>query len=349
MKRIRIAHYLNQFFGGIGAEDKAGVPLEVRSGPVGPGAAIKKALGDRGDIALTFICGDNYANEHLPEIAAQISRALTQTPVDLFLAGPAFHAGRYGLTCGYLCEHIQRTCRVPALTAMFAENPAVAQHRRAVYIVPTGDHAGTMGQAVPRLAELAYKLGCRLALGPANEEGYLARGIRLNMFRDSRGATRAAQMLVARLNGRPFQTELALETYDPVSPAPAVKDLFHATVAIVSEAGIVPKGNPDRLQWARAAQWLEYPLGSLNDLTSDSHESVHGGFDNTWVNQDPDRVLGVDVLRQMEKEHVIGRVLDSYLVTVGNGGFLDVMARIGRQMATELKRQGVDAVIAPST
>ena len=33
---VRVVHYLNQFFGGIGGEEKADVPVEVRLGD-GPG------------------------------------------------------------------------------------------------------------------------------------------------------------------------------------------------------------------------------------------------------------------------------------------------------------------------
>ena len=32
---LRIVHYLNQFFGGIGGEEEANRPVEVRDGPVG--------------------------------------------------------------------------------------------------------------------------------------------------------------------------------------------------------------------------------------------------------------------------------------------------------------------------
>ena len=37
---MRVVHYLNQFFGGIGAEEQAGMGLEVRDGAVGPGRAL---------------------------------------------------------------------------------------------------------------------------------------------------------------------------------------------------------------------------------------------------------------------------------------------------------------------
>ena len=35
MERIKVVHYLNQFFGQMGGEDKAGTPPQVKEGPVG--------------------------------------------------------------------------------------------------------------------------------------------------------------------------------------------------------------------------------------------------------------------------------------------------------------------------
>ena len=42
------------------------------------------------------------------------------------------------------------------------------------------------------------------------------------------------------------------------------------------------------------------------DLTSETHETAHGGHDPVYANEDPDRVIPVDVLRDMEKEGKIG-------------------------------------------
>jgi glycine reductase len=56
----RIVHYVNQFFGGIGGEEKAHTPLEVREGPVGPGRALQQVLGGKGAVVATLICGDDY-------------------------------------------------------------------------------------------------------------------------------------------------------------------------------------------------------------------------------------------------------------------------------------------------
>lgn len=40
----RIVMYINQFFGGIGGEDKAGYEPSVEEGPVGPGNVILSCL-----------------------------------------------------------------------------------------------------------------------------------------------------------------------------------------------------------------------------------------------------------------------------------------------------------------
>ena len=82
---MRVVHYLNQFFGGIGAEEHAGVPLEARDGPVGPGRLLETLLGDGICIVTTLICGDNHAVEN--------QQAVTASVVEKVGAGPSrsFH------------------------------------------------------------------------------------------------------------------------------------------------------------------------------------------------------------------------------------------------------------------
>ena len=63
MTRLRVVHYLNQFFAGIGAEDKADTPPGQHQGPIGPGRLLQQALGDRGQVVATVYCGDNYMAE----------------------------------------------------------------------------------------------------------------------------------------------------------------------------------------------------------------------------------------------------------------------------------------------
>ncbi|MCI0859784.1 MAG: hypothetical protein J4N81_13720, partial [Chloroflexi bacterium] len=39
---MRVVHYLNQFFGGLGGEEKADLPPETRTGAVGPGRLLEQ-------------------------------------------------------------------------------------------------------------------------------------------------------------------------------------------------------------------------------------------------------------------------------------------------------------------
>ena len=44
MSKLRIVHYINQFFANIGGEEKADYQPELREGIVGPGMAFNQAL-----------------------------------------------------------------------------------------------------------------------------------------------------------------------------------------------------------------------------------------------------------------------------------------------------------------
>jgi len=45
---IRIIHYVNQFFGQFGGEEKAAMPPKVIKGPIGPGILINQLMEGRG-------------------------------------------------------------------------------------------------------------------------------------------------------------------------------------------------------------------------------------------------------------------------------------------------------------
>src|SRR5207244_2387125 len=58
---MRIVQYLNQFFAGIGGEDRAETPPDARAGAVGPGLALGQILTGEAEIAGTVWCGDGPA------------------------------------------------------------------------------------------------------------------------------------------------------------------------------------------------------------------------------------------------------------------------------------------------
>jgi len=47
MTKIRVVHYMNQFFGQIGGEDKAGIPPFATNDPVGIGNVFQLASNNR--------------------------------------------------------------------------------------------------------------------------------------------------------------------------------------------------------------------------------------------------------------------------------------------------------------
>ena len=84
MAKYKIVHYLNQFFGGIGGEDKADFQPEVREEIIGPGMALNDGLGDDYEIVATVICGDNYFGENLDKATDTIIEMVKKYEPDIF-------------------------------------------------------------------------------------------------------------------------------------------------------------------------------------------------------------------------------------------------------------------------
>ena len=121
MSKIRVVHYINQFFANIGGEEKADYKPELRQGIVGPGLALSAAFKDEAEIVATVICGDSYFNENLEKAKKEVIQMVASQKPDLFIAGPAFNAGRYGVACGTIAEAVQAELGIPVLTGMYIE------------------------------------------------------------------------------------------------------------------------------------------------------------------------------------------------------------------------------------
>jgi len=349
VKKIKILHYINQFYAGIGGEDFADYKPELRDGVVGPGLALQTSFGENAEIVKTIVCGDSYFNENLEEAKKAILEMVKSVNPDMLIAGPAFNAGRYGVACGTVCDMVAAECGIPVLTGMYKENPGAEMFKEKVLIVSTKNSAVGMRDAVSKMAPLALKLGRGEAIGASCEEGYMPNGIRKNFFEKERGSKRAVDMLVKKLAGKEFVTEFPMPDFDRVDPNPAVKDISKCTVALVTSGGIVPKGNPDHIESSSASKFGEYDITGIMDLTDASHETAHGGYDPLYANQDPDRVLPVDIMRKFEQEGIIGKLHNKYYATVGNGTAVKSAKKYAQEIASRLKRDGVDVVILTST
>jgi len=173
--------------------------------------------------------------------------------------------------------------------------------------------------------------------------------VRQNYFAEDTGAVRAVRMLMDRLQGRAVTTEYPMPSFDRVPPAKGVGDARKCTIALVTSGGIVPRGNPDRIEAANASRFGEYPLAGLERLSPQSHVTVHGGYDPTYANEDPNRVLPLDVARAFERSGRIGRLHERYYTTVGNATSVERSRRYGAEIAAKLVNEGVQAVVFTST
>jgi glycine reductase complex component B subunit gamma len=348
-KGLKVVHYVNQYFGGIGGEDKAQVEPQIKAGPTGPGRAIQGILGERAKVVATAICGDNYFAENMDKATGEIVRLISTYQPDIVIAGPAFEAGRYGIACGAVCKAVQVNLHIPAVTGMYLENPGVDLYHKDAYIISTGNSVRTMNDSLNKIVNLALKLAAGQKIGQPLDEGYIPRGLIQNEMSERTGAERVISMLLDKLQGKPFVSEVMQPTFTPVELAESLNDLSTATIALVTDGGLTPRGNPDRLESSNATRFGKYSIKSVEALKAEDYEVNHGGYDGVFIRQDPNRLAPVDVLREMEKEKKISRLFNYFYTTAGVSTTVENSKRMGKAIGEDLRSKGVSGVILTST
>ncbi|MGH2708695.1 MAG: glycine/betaine/sarcosine/D-proline family reductase selenoprotein B, partial [Actinomycetota bacterium] len=127
---MRVVHYLNQFFAGVGGEDRAADPPAVAEGPVGPGRKLAALLGDGLPIVATVWCGDDHAASDMGA-AAEIVALAREAGAEMILCGPAFGSGRYGIACARVAALATRA-GLPAVAGMDPDNPGLPETSPAI-------------------------------------------------------------------------------------------------------------------------------------------------------------------------------------------------------------------------
>lgn len=346
---LRVVHYVNQFFGGIGGEEAANIPPQLKHGPVGPGRALEKALLGRGIVEATVVCGDNFFAEEDKRASAIVREQLLKLAPEVVVAGPAFDAGRYGYACGRICM-LAWELGIPSVTAMHPENPGYTTFARYLVCLPTGSTPRDMPDVISKMADVAVRLAEGAPLGPAQVEGYLPTGVRRPVLRDRPAWQRAVEMLEARVNRRPYQSEVLLQRYEPVLVRPPGRRPRESLMGLITSGGLVPRGNPDRQVAGYAERAFRYSIEGLNRLTVEDWESVHGGFNTRYLNsKNPNYVLPLPVLRELEKTGEIKALHPQFFSTVGNGTSVSAAASMGREIASVFKSAGVSTALAVAT
>jgi glycine reductase len=347
--KIRVVHYLNQFFAQIGGEDKGDVGPGVKAGPIGPGRALQQALGDSGEVVATIFCGDNFFAERQDQAIDELIRHLSEYQPDLLIAGPAFESGRYGVACGAICQAAQQKLSIAVVAGMDEDNVGAGLFRKNIYIVNSGATIARMVPTLQRMAALGVKLARREAIGKPMDEGYLPRGVKRNEFAAKPPAERAVDMLLAKLRGEEFHSEIAPPKFAGGKPAAPLRDLKSAVIALVTDGGLVIEGNPDKIEPGRPTRFTTISISGVDSLDADKFDAVHSGYDTACANQDPNRLVPLDTMRELERDGVIGKLHEFVHSTGGAHAAVENAVQIGRQIADRLKAAGVTGVILTST
>jgi glycine reductase len=347
--KIRVVHYLNQFFAQFGGEEEGSLAPGLKEGSVGPGRILEQALGTKAELVGTIYCGDNYFAEHEDAALDGLLRLIADCKGDLLIAGPAFESGRYGVACGAIGNAAQARLGIVAVAGMDESNPGAALFRKSLYIINSGPSVVRMSAALQRMAEFGLKLARGESMGKPEDEGYIARGIKRNEFAAKPPAERAVDMLLAKLRGEAVQPEILPPQFTAAKPAPPLDDLSSAVIALVTDGGLVLEGNPENMEPGRPTRYTSIPVTDLERLDPASFDVVHSGYDTMLANQDPNRLVPLDTVRELEKEGVIGGLYEVVHATGGAHAAMENATHIGEQIAARLKAAGVQGVILTST
>ncbi|MBI4528484.1 MAG: glycine/betaine/sarcosine/D-proline family reductase selenoprotein B [Deltaproteobacteria bacterium] len=352
MAKIRVMHYLNQFFAGVGGEDKADAPVGFREESIGPARRFQELCKSL-EIAVTAYCGDNYFAEHESDVLVSILETARKYDIKMLVAGPAFGAGRYGFACVEVCHFLNVSLNIPCITGMSVNSPGVELYKgykdKGVFLLPTSEAALGMEEALSKMARFASRLIKGEAMGPAPEEGYIPRGFRLRAVVNKTGAERAVDMLLDKLGGRTFATEIPIETVEEIPVAPPIADLKDACLAIVSTAGVVVPGNPDGFKTNGNTQWKKYSIDKMNCMKDAKWDVLHGGYNTVFMHENPNYGVPLDVCREIEREKIFGKLYPYFYVTPGNGALISAMQAVGNEILRDMRAEGVGGVLLVST
>ena len=359
VEKLRAVHYVNQFFGQIGGEEAADARFSVKDGPVGPGLLLQKALGDDVEIVATIICGDNYFTSHLAEAAKELLERVKPYRPDIFFAGPAFNAGRYGIACGQACKTVSENLDIPVFTGMYEENPGVELYRSNAVILKTPDSAKKMGDAVDGMVRLARNVLTKknshrfvdgFGLGTPEEDGYFPMMRVRNIYTEKSGGDRALDMLLNKIHGRPFETEQGYAEFEEIERPEPIKDIRKARIALVSDAGLVEKGNKAGLKGRASNVWTKFNLDEFMspDKTPADFCISHNGYFHDQVLEDRNRMVPYEIMKSLEASGNVILHRDYYALT-GNACVAKWCERIGQEIAEDLRQEKVDGVILTST
>src|SRR5215475_3150901 len=167
--------------------------------------------------------------------------------------------------------------------------------------------------------------------------------------REDPGYRRAVDMLLAKLHGRPNVSEIPYQAPEIVEPAPPAADLRRIALALVTTGGLVPIGNPDGQTSGNAQKYFRYSIDQLQSLRRGEWEAYHVGYFTHLVNTNPNYVLPLGYMRELERAGTIGSVHPYAYTLPGVSTPVAQSELLGRGIADQLREAKVGACLLVST
>lgn len=162
-------------------------------------------------------------------------------------------------------------------------------------------------------------------------------------------AKRGIDMLLSKFHGAAFKSEVPITAAQSIPMPRLMGRLEDTEIAFVTDGGLVPRGNPDNLVPVGADRFCTYSLQGQDRLCAGVYEVSHQGYDNTFVLEDPNRLLPLDAARRAEAAGRISRIADRFYSTAGVMISIENSREFGRKIAASAREQGIGGVIVSST
>jgi glycine reductase len=156
-------------------------------------------------------------------------------------------------------------------------------------------------------------------------------------------------MLAAKLKGQSFLTEVPIHIPERVIAAVPIADLSRATIALVTTGGLVRKGNPDKQVASNATRYFRHSVAELQSLSDKDWEAYHSGYFNHIVNKNPNYILPLSFMRDLEAKGEIGGVYPWIYALPGVSTPVAQAKRMGADIARELEEARVDGCLLVAT
>jgi glycine reductase len=124
-----------------------------------------------------------------------------------------------------------------------------------------------MAQETKKMAEFAFKLHDGTLERDPEKEGFFERGWMVLKKHEDMASKRAVDMLLDKLAGRPFKTEIPMPHDEKAVAPPPVKDLSKATVVLITDGALCPQGNPDGMKTGTSTTFYVYSTEGRQSLT----------------------------------------------------------------------------------